>query len=255
MDQDVVEALIDAEGSWWSEGRKELVHRLAVDQGFLPGGLTVDVGCGVGDMVDFFARFGPAIGFDPELNAVLEGQRRGRTLAVATAESIPVDDGSASLVLALDVLEHIEDDIGAVREIFRLCRPGGLFVASVPAYPFLWSPYDESARHVRRYSKRQFLTLINAAGFNVQRMTGYNAVFLPLVAPVRVLSRSRLARKQLSLDTASQIRTSTRLSVIGRGATAIERSITKRGIDIPIGLSLVVVARRPLTRQSSLPRP
>ncbi len=85
-------------------------------------------------------------------------------------------------VVAFDVLEHIEDDEAAVREIHRVLRPGGLALIAVPADPRLWSAHDEAVGHVRRYTRPELVDLFARNGFTVERVRSWNVLLRPVVA-------------------------------------------------------------------------
>ena len=86
----------------------------------------------------------------------------------ADATKLPVADESLDLVVAFDVLEHLEDDVSAAKGIFNALRPGGLFVVAVPADPKLWSAHDEAVGHVRRYTRPTLTALLAGAGFEME---------------------------------------------------------------------------------------
>ena len=82
--------------------------------------------------------------------------RGGRLEAqTATPMSTPPASATIDIVTAMDVLEHTDDDLAALRELRRVCKPGGLLLATVPAYGFLWSEHDEALKHRRRYTAHE----------------------------------------------------------------------------------------------------
>ena len=95
---------------------------------------------------------------------------------------------------ALDVLEHIEDDRGALAEIRRVLRPGGTLLATVPAYRWMWGPQDEISHHYRRYVRDELSEKIEASGLRLRRATYFNTLLLPAVAAVRLAHRLRPPR-------------------------------------------------------------
>ena len=98
-------------------------------------------------------RFGDVSGLDMGLAALRHARARGLAVARGSAENLPVGDAQLDVVVALDVLEHLDDDRRALDEILRVLRPGGVLLATVPAYPFLWSSHDEALGHRRRYRR------------------------------------------------------------------------------------------------------
>src|SRR5207247_1029846 len=90
---------------------------------------------------------------------------------VGAAENLPFGDGSFDLVTALDVVEHLDDDVAALREMGRVLRPGGRVLVTVPAHRFLWGDQDEVNLHKRRYVAAEIRDRLIAAGFDVERVS------------------------------------------------------------------------------------
>jgi SAM-dependent methyltransferase len=135
------------------------------------------------------------------------------------------------------VLEHLDDDARALRELRRTLRPGGVAVITVPAYEWLFSSHDEALDHRRRYGKRQLLRRVREADLVPERVTHYNTLLFPLIAPVRLATRNRPASEDAK-PTWAPVN-----AVLYRLFTS-ERALMDRR-SLPFGLSLAVVARRP----------
>ena len=107
-----------------------------------------------------------------------------RSLAVVRADAtrLPIASGSLDLVVAFDVLEHLDDDKAAATGVFDALRPGGHFLVAVPADPRLWSAHDDAVGHVRRYTRQSLSELLAGAGFELGRMTSGNVLLRPVVA-------------------------------------------------------------------------
>ena len=110
---------------------------------------------------------------------------RGIPVVRADATRLPIGPAGLDLVVAFDVLEHIEDDKAAVRGVFEALRPGGRFLVAVPADPALWSAHDEAVGHVRRYTRQTLHDLLAGGGFEVGRMRSWNVLLRPVVAARR----------------------------------------------------------------------
>ncbi|HVD22962.1 MAG TPA: methyltransferase domain-containing protein, partial [Lapillicoccus sp.] len=100
----------------------------------------------------------------------------------ADARHLPLADASLSLVVAFDILEHIEEDDLAVAEIRRVLRPDGTLLIAVPADPRLWSDHDVAVDHVRRYTRETLSAVLQRGGFDITRMTSWNVLLRPVVA-------------------------------------------------------------------------
>jgi SAM-dependent methyltransferase len=142
------------------------------------------------------------------------------------------------LVCAFDVLEHIDEDVGALSEIARSLKPGGWALLSVPQHPFLWSRADEYGHHKRRYRRGELAAKCEAKGLRIVMQTSFVSLLLPLMAAQRlVASRGPYdPRRELALP-APVNRTLERL-------LDLERAAIRAGVRLPIGGSRFVLAQR-----------
>lgn len=158
-----------------------------------PGGVKVlDFGCGSGLFVTELAEHGyQAHGLDISEEAVKFGILQGRkNLGVIDAHKINFPDNTFDAVFGMAVLEHLEDESWALREIERVLKPGGVVIFMVPAYMFLWGVQDEVAHHYRRYTKRSLLKKIKESTSLREVKSSYFNTFLFLpIAVLRVISR------------------------------------------------------------------
>src|SRR5690242_1717369 len=138
---------------WWYRVRRDILAAYLAPLGLDPARATLlDIGCGTGGNSLAMAPFGRVVGLDVSPEAFRQQPPRpygGRV--VAGAERLPFADGAFDVVCALDVIEHLDDDVGCVREIRRVLRPGGHAVFFVPAFRALWGYNDDFSHHKRRY--------------------------------------------------------------------------------------------------------
>src|SRR5919205_1940599 len=151
---------------WWYRERRALVARAIRD---LRPGVALDVGAAGGGNT----RVLQAAGWSAAaLEYGEEGARvcfeRGIPVLRGDATRLPLAPASLDLVVAYDVLEHIDDDATAAKEVFELLRPGGLFLVAVPCDPGLWSAHDEAVGHVRRYTRPELLSLLAGGGLRIE---------------------------------------------------------------------------------------
>jgi SAM-dependent methyltransferase len=137
----------------------------------------------------------------------------------------------------LDVIEHIDDDAGAVASIHEVVRPGGGLIVTVPQHDWLWSEVDVFSCHRRRYVRSRLVRIVRAAGFRVERLTSIFALTLPLL----LLSRLRQRR---TFDPAREFHIPRPLNAALSFITDMEWAGLSAGIDFPAGGSLLLVARR-----------
>ena len=156
---------------WWFVGRRAILK--SVLRRFVKRArVAVDIGCGSGKNMQLLAHHADfVIGLDPS-SAALESAapHEGRT-ARADGQDIPLADSSVDLLSALDVLEHMDDDLRALDEFHRVLRPDGFLLVTVPAYRFLWSEHDEALMHRRRYIASELHAKLNRSGFRVLQRT------------------------------------------------------------------------------------
>jgi len=157
------------------------------------------------------------------------------------ARHIPFRD-EFDAIGAFDVLEHIEDDVAVIDEVGRALRPGGRFVISVPQHPALWSPQDDLAYHVRRYTAAGLRRKLEAAGFEIDRMTSFVSLLLPVMLASRM--RLRFRAQDGPHDAIEELRLSPIANAISGSVMRLEIALTRRGVSWPAGGSLLVVARK-----------
>jgi len=176
------------ETHWWFQGRRRLLRNL-VGKLKLRDALILDAGCGTGFAREELGKAGTVIGLDalPEAFAP-ESDGAG---CMALIERAPFRGATFDLIVALDLLEHLEDDEQALREIYRICKPGGYLFVTVPAYQWAWSRHDEALGHRRRYSAADLAEKVRRAGFTLRRLSyTVTTIFLPAMAYRLVRRRS-----------------------------------------------------------------
>ncbi len=232
---------------WWFVGRRKLALRLL--SRFMPkrDSSLLDLGCGTGAVLSELEQSGRAIGVDMSPLALGFCRARGLSnLVLADGERLPFKGDRFRAVVALDLFEHVPDDVGAVQESFRVLEPDGILVASVPAFRKLWGPHDVALMHQRRYTRSEFVGILKEAGFTITRAS-YGVFFLfPLVVLVRLIEKFRAGPAKVSLPSVPRWLNKILISVQSSEGSLIER------ISLPWGSSVVVVARKPRQKQ---PRP
>lgn len=162
-------------------------------------GRVVEVGSGAGAMLADLSR----LGFRCD---ALESSAQARELArivnadderVAIHDAAPDDwDGVFDTVLAMEVLEHIEDDSAALRSWSAWLRPGGTLLLSVPAHPRMWNASDVWAGHYRRYTRDGLRQVVEAAGFAIEHLECYGFPLSNIIDPVRARVHARKLRDE-----------------------------------------------------------
>ena len=190
------------ERHWWFLWREGMIESLVRSLSPAPGTKIIDVGCGTGMMVEGLGGYGRTVGVELASEALAYCRKRGVPAVQGTVLSLPIRADAGEIIMSLDLIEHVDDDVAALREIRRILKPGGVVIITVPAFQILWSSHDEVNLHRRRYTTRQLRSAVEAAGFQTVRLTYTNtALFLPVLA-FRMLKK--VLRRGANGSTASE---------------------------------------------------
>jgi SAM-dependent methyltransferase len=224
---------------WWYRGRRTVLDGAIAALELPPGARILDAGCGSGrNMVDL-AAVGTVTGVElSETSVALARERAAGEVIAGSVLEMPFADGSFDLAVSLDVIEHLEDDLGALRELRRTVVPGGTLLVTVPAYSWLWSGHDEINHHHRRYTRRSLQRVAELAGWRQLRTTYFNSLLLPMAILLRVLDRVNTKTTESSLDLWIPPEPVNRLLEL---PLTLEAALIARGGRIPAGLSLLSV--------------
>lgn len=229
--------------NFWFRARNRLIT-WALGRYF--GGLRrfFEVGCGTGFVLQGVAAAFPAAELtasEAHASGLAHAARRvpRARLLQMDARRVPFES-EFDVVGAFDVIEHIEDDRAVLRELHRAAVPGGGLVLTVPQHPLLWSRFDVSARHVRRYRAAELREKVAAAGFEILKTVSFVSLLLPL------LLLSRLSRRGASAggDPLAELRIAGWRNAVLERVLDVERALIRAGLPFPAGGSLLLVARK-----------
>ena len=180
---------------WWFRGRRRILDDLLRRRLDGHGPLAiVSLGAGPPEGLDWLVTLAGARGHVVALDAARVHARRlgpGLHYMVGDLGALPLAPAAFDVVLALDVLEHLDADATALAEAARLLKPGATLVVTVPALPSLWGAQDVVSHHRRRYTKRTLRALFARAGLPAPELSYFNTLLLPALAAVRWLARAR----------------------------------------------------------------
>jgi SAM-dependent methyltransferase len=215
-----------------------VVHR------FAPGGALLDIGGGNGYVAKGLTEAGVACALlEPGIDGALAARARGVDPVIcARLEDVGMAPGSVGAAGMFDVLEHIEDEAGALQQVHALLRPGGLLFLTVPAYAFLHSADDVAAGHFRRYTLRSLRRAVSGSGFRSEYATYMFSPLPPAVLLLRTLpTLLRLRRpSDAELQDSEHVRDGLTARVLDRLLDAEARRIGAGG-TIPFGTSCLAV--------------
>jgi SAM-dependent methyltransferase len=232
-------------GNFWFRARNDLIV-WALGTYFPDCRTFLEIGCGTGFVLSGIHTAAPTINLSGSevftAGLPFAAQRvPSAAFSQMDARHIPFRD-EFDVIGAFDVLEHVEDDESVIAEIKAATRPGGGLLVSVPQHPSLWSPQDEHARHVRRYTARELRHKVEAAGFEILRMTSFVSLLLPMMFASRLRARAHDAAERF--DVIDELRQPRAVNLALEAVMTIERNLIRRGVSFPAGGSLLLVARK-----------
>lgn len=243
MDQALLLSFAELEEHhWWFVVRRRIVEDAIASSFTAHDASVLEVGCGTGGFARKLASQHPGWGVrgvEPSEQAARVAVDRGCCVDLGTFQSLPANDGSVDLLIALDVLEHCENDADAVAQAARVMKPGASFVLTVPALPSLWSSHDEDNRHYRRYTRETLAAAFGGSGLELERMTYFNSLLLPAGYLSRWVSRATGSKKALGVEMPSAT-----VNNVMRTVFSAEASLL-RHMDLPAGMSLLAVWHKP----------
>jgi SAM-dependent methyltransferase len=229
--------------------RTSILERL---EGVPDDGVVADVGCSTGYLLeDLRARYPRATLFGADL--VASGLPKAHAnvpsaaLLQADACDLPFRDAVLDGVVSANLLEHVPDDVQALREIFRTLKPGRTAVVVIPRDPKLYDYYDRFLSHERRYARGEMADKARSVGFEIVQDTNIGALLFPPFWLVKKRNRRKfddLRGDALEAQVARDI-ARTKNSAAGALACRIERALMARGVNSPVGIRGLTVMRKP----------
>lgn len=154
----------------------------------------------------------------------------------------PLPYSCVDVLVMLNVLEHIEDDIAALKNSYNILKPGGHLVVEVPAGPFLYDSYDRELQHFRRYSSAELQLKLKSVGFIIHKKSHLGFFLFPAFALVKLLNKMR-GQSAISVVKNQAINTSN--SKIVSALTKLESKLACF-VTFPFGIRVLITAKKPL---------
>ncbi len=236
---------------FWFQARNHLIFKMGkrLVSALAPGYRVLEVGCGTGNVLRVLRQACPdgmVVGLELWLDGLRFARERSAGLLVQGDVRHCPFGKPFDLIGMFDVLEHVPEDLETLRALRSALAPGGRLILTVPAHQYLWSYFDEAARHCRRYSSQEIRDRLVQAGLQVEFLSQFMTCVFPLVWLFRKLS-SRNQRPGSADAKTLALREFRVVPVINGVLTALLKLETlwlSRGLRLPIGTSLIVVARR-----------
>ena len=207
----------------------------------------LDAGCGTGANLEFLRQYGVPFGLELLPRGIQLAKARGLPrLMQGSVTHLPFVDASFDVVLSLDVLYCLEShaERSAISEMVRILRPGGSAVINVAALDMLKGDHSALGGEVRRYTKPELRSKLEAAGFQIKRLTYTNASLFPITAAVRALQRLRGVKNEAENQGDFYVPPAP-INTLFSGVLAAEAKLVASGINMPVGSSLLCLAKKP----------
>ena len=248
MERIVYDRMAEHDSShWWYVARRDILADYIARYADLPRDARIlEIGCGTGHNLPMLGHFGTvdAIEIDPAAREIAS-RRLGKPVGAAPLPELAgVARGSYDMIAVLDVVEHVEDDVGSFAAMAECLKPGGKILVAVPAHQWMWSAHDEVNHHRRRYSKAALTAAMRRAGLSWRKLGYFNSLLFPAAVAARVAGR--LTGKEDS-DDSPPIGP---VNALFRTIFGWERHLLGR-IPLPIGLSLVALAEPAVNNRRS----
>jgi SAM-dependent methyltransferase len=203
----------------------------------------IDCGCGTGHNLRLLSSYGRAVGFDLNEGGVAMTRASGATVVRGDVARAPFASGLFDIATSFDVMQCIEPDAAAVREMARMVRPGGAVVVTMAALEMLRGDHSVSWQEVRRYTPAMARELFTQAGLRVERVSFLFGSLFPLMLTVRIAQRLLRPFRTYRPDTDIAV-PSAPVNGLLTAVVTTEAWVARR-VPMPVGSSLLVVGRKP----------
>lgn len=222
---------------WWYRGRRQILEKYIERSAYLPTDARIlEIGCGTGHNLAMLAKFGSvdAIEIDDASRVIAEG-RLGREIYASSLPGLPdISRNAYDMIALLDVLEHVEDDVAALRSMADCLKHGGKILITVPAHPWMWSNHDVANHHHRRYTRKSLANCLTKAGLRFDQINYFNSLLFPIAVT------QRLAAKVFGNESRDDTTLPGPINNIFESVFALERYAIGR-FPLPPGLSLATL--------------
>jgi SAM-dependent methyltransferase len=231
------------EEHWWFASRRAIVESFIARLHLPDDAAILEPGCGTGGNFAMLARHGRVFAMDADADALrfASALDRAQVARGTLPDGIPFNGQSFDLILMSDVLEHLDDDAGALRALRSRLKASGWLVATVPAMQWLWSGHDEAHHHRRRYDASALRATVEKAGYEIFYLGYFNFILFPVVAAVRLADRLRKRDRTAGVASYTTMPPSPINALLRRVFSSERRMLGF--VRMPFGVSLLIIAR------------
>ena len=233
------------ENYWWFRARRDIIFRLLRQLDVSYSSKIIDLGCSGGRLIDFLRKkgFRNISGIDISREAIIECKKRGiKDTFVRNCINTKFKNKEFDILIASDILEHIETDSEAMREWNRILKTDGILIVFVPAFNFLWSKHDEVNHHYRRYSQVKLANDLKKHKFRILKISYWNfSLFIP-VSFIRIIQHFTPEKHKVNGDQLFQLP-----YMVNKALTCLlemENRLLEKALIYPYGLSVFAVAKK-----------
>ena len=225
---------------WWFVVRRKLLKSILSSINIQKKAITLDIGCGTGSNLKALVSAGlDVIGLDQSIYALTLVKEKGDySLMAGDLNKLPLKTNSVGLIIAMDIFEHLQEDMVGIHESYRVLGEGGILIVTVPAFKFLWGIQDIVTGHKRRYSRREIMNKLKAAGFDILKSSYFNFfLFIPIL-----IARRMIQLLGLKIRSENEVN-SPLLNYIFKAVFSLEPYLLKY-FSFPIGVSILCIGRK-----------
>lgn len=242
MEDRIFEEMYKVESQhWWFVARRKIIESVIKRLNLANDARIMDAGCGNGDNLALLSKYGEVVAMERDENAL--GKAQSRNIGEVFKGELPdnISDGineDKDLIVLLDVLEHIDDDVGSLSSLRNIAKHNGRLILTVPAYQFLWTHHDEHHHHKRRYTVKLIKKIIEKSGWEIDYISYFNSFLFPLALI------DRMKQKVFPSEKGSDLKMPPKwINLFFEKIFSFESHLIGN-IVFPFGLSIMVVAKK-----------